>query len=102
MGVCGFTSIDHFNRRAEFSLYIAKEHQKHGYGAEALRVLFNHGFLDLGFNCIWGETFEGNPATKTFEKIGMKREGTRRQFYFKNGKMIDAHIYSVLGSEWTL
>lgn len=100
VGVCGFTDIDHFNRRAEFSLYIAPEHQRKGFATFALKTLFSHGFKDLGFETIWGETFDGNPASFVFEGIGMRREGTRRQFYFKNGKLIDAHLYSVLRSEW--
>lgn len=100
VGVCGFTSIDNVNRRAEFSLYIAPDSHGDGYGTSALKTLFSHGFKDLGFHSIWGETFEDNKAARMFEKIGMKKEGIRREFYFKNGKFIDAHLYGVLGSEW--
>ena len=100
VGVCGFTDIDHFNRRAEFSLYIAREHHGRGFGKGALMTLFNHGFIDLGFNVIWGETFDNNPAAKMFEDIGMKKEGVRRDFYFKKGKFINAALYSILRSEW--
>ena len=102
VGVCGFTDIDNFNRRAEFSLYIAPSFHGRGYGETALKTLIAHGFMDLGFNCIWGETFDGNRAAATFEKVGMKKEGTRREFYFKNGRMIDCHLYSILRSEWHL
>ena len=100
IGVCGFTSIDMLCRRAEFSLYVAPEFHGSGYGGVALQTLLDHGFKDFGFNSIWGETFEDNAAAKMFERVGMKKEGTRRQFYFKNGKFIDAHIYSVLAEEW--
>lgn len=95
-GVCGLTDIDLINRRAEFSLYIGPEAQGRGFAKEALRQLFDFGFKELGLHVIWGETFDGNPASKLFEKIGMKKEGTRRGFYFKNGKHIDAHLYSIL------
>lgn len=100
VGVCGLTSIDKMNRRAEFSLYIGTEHQRRGYAKQALYTLFEHGFKNLGLNVIWGETFDGNPAAGLFEAIGMKLEGTRREFYWKNGKFIDCHIYSILSSEW--
>lgn len=100
IGVCGFTSIDMQNQRAEFSLYIEPYSQKKGHATAALKTLFKHGFHNLNFNLIWGETFDKNPAEKLFKKIGMKLEGTRRCFYFKNGKYIDAHIYSLLRSEW--
>jgi [ribosomal protein S5]-alanine N-acetyltransferase len=100
MGVCGLTSIDHINARAEFSCYIAPHHQKKGNAEKALHVLFTYGFDYLNLNSIWGETFDDNPAAKLFTKLGMKLEGTRRGFYFRDGKYIDAHLYSLLRSEY--
>src|SRR3954469_14385063 len=38
-GVCGLTSIDRQNRRAEFSLYIDPERQRAGLGSSTLRTL---------------------------------------------------------------
>lgn len=100
VGMTGFSSIDSLNRRAEFSLYIGPEYQKKGYGREALKSLLQHGFYALGLNCIWGETFDQNPAMGLFVSLGMKKEGTRRQFYYRNGKFIDAHLVSILREEW--
>lgn len=100
LGVCGFTSIDKHNQTAEFSLYIRPEHQKQGYGVDALKTLFRHGFMDHNFNRIWGETFDGNHALQMFLKLGMKHEGTSREAYFRNGKYIDCHRIGLLRSEW--
>jgi RimJ/RimL family protein N-acetyltransferase len=99
IGVCGFTSIDLINRRAEFSLYIGPEYQGDKFGEKALKTLVKHGFNAYGFQVIWGETFDGNPAQKTFQKVGFIREGTRRNFYFRDGKFIDAHLYSIMPGE---
>lgn len=98
--MCGLTSIDHLHQRAEFSLYVGPQYRKRGYAKETLKTLFSYGFVALNLNCIWGETFDGNPAAKIFESVGMVREGTRRDFYFKKGKFIDCHLYSVKRSEW--
>jgi RimJ/RimL family protein N-acetyltransferase len=100
VGVCGLTSVCYRNSRAEFSLYVSPAFHKKGIGRHALTLLFTHGFTNLGLNVIWGETFEGNPAAKLFENLGMVKEGTRRQFYWKNGKYIDAHLYSITKGEW--
>ena len=100
VGVAGLTSIDHLNSRAEFSLYIGPEFQKSGLGGEALAELLEIGFNDLNLNRIWGETFDKNPAIKLFEKIGMQKEGTRKDFYFKGGVYIDAHLYSINKAEY--
>lgn len=98
-GVCGLTSIDRVNQRAEFSLYIAPGDQGQGVGEKALKTLCKHGFNNLNLNSIWGESYVGNPAIHMFEKIGFKPEGKRRQHYFRDGKFIDAHIFSLLRSE---
>lgn len=100
IGVCGLTSIEPLHRRAEFSLYIAKDFQGQGYGKKSLKSLLHFGFDSLNLNCVWGETFEGNPALKMFLDLGMKKEGTRRQFYFKNGKYLDCHLVSLLAEEY--
>lgn len=99
-GVCGLTTIDMIAKRAEFSLYIDPEQQGKGYGEEALRKLLDKAFFTYNLNVVWGETFEPNPAQKMFEKVGFQFEGKRRQFYFKDGKYIDALVYSILRSEW--
>jgi len=95
VGVCGLTSIDRVNRRAEFSCYIDPDQHKNGYGHMTLLTLFKHGFYDLGLNRIWGEVFDGNPALKLFEKIGMEVEGRRKEFYFRDGQFIDASLVSI-------
>lgn len=101
VGVCGLTSLDLINRHAEFSLYIAPEHHGKGLGEKALKTLCAHGFNALGLRHIFGETFDGNPAAKMFEKVGFQKEGTRRGFYFRGGRFIDAHLYSILSFEFS-
>ena len=93
VGVCGFTDIDYKNQRAEFSLYIMPEFRRKGYAGKSLKVLFRHGFQNLNFNMIWGETMDGNPAATIFEKIGMKNTGYRPDFYFKEGKYWNASFW---------
>lgn len=101
IGVAGLTSIDHVNSRAEFSLYIAPEFQRTGYGKMALQTLLSHGFYNLNLNLIWGESFESNPAGKMFLSLGFTCEGFRRQFYFRDGEYINAAMFSITRNEWT-
>jgi UDP-4-amino-4,6-dideoxy-N-acetyl-beta-L-altrosamine N-acetyltransferase len=100
VGVCGLTSIDRLHQRAEFSLYIGPEYQRKGYARFGLLTLLKVGFWQLNLRLIWGETFDGNPAAHLFEQLGMVKEGTRRQFYFKSGSWIDAHLYSITREEF--
>lgn len=100
VGVCGLTSIDWQNRRAEFSLYIGPDFQGKGHGDAALRTLLHHAFITLGLNCVWGESFDENPAQAMFAKVGMTKEGTRREFYYRDGKFIGASLWSILRADW--
>ena len=95
VGMAGLTDIDNVNRRAEFSLYILPHQQRKGYARGALQTLFTHGFMNLGLNTIWGETFDGNPAIELFKALGMIYEGTRFQFYYRDGDFIDCHLISL-------
>jgi RimJ/RimL family protein N-acetyltransferase len=99
-GVAGLTSIDPGNRRAEFSLYIAPQMHQKGLGRKALQTLLAHGFLNLGLHVIWGESFADNPAMKLFRGLGFREEGIRKDFYFKQGRFIDAHLISMTEDEW--
>ncbi len=101
VGVCGLTSLDMVCRRAELSMYIGPEHHGKGYGREAFKLLFIHGFLNLGLHQIWIETIGKHPADKLFTELGFKADGIRRDFYFKDGRHVDAHLYSLLRDEWT-
>lgn len=100
IGVCGLTSIEPINRRAEFSLYIAPDCQHLGYGRNSLKTLISHGMNNLGLNSIWGESFDGNPAIEMFKKLGLKMEGIKKEAYYREGQFVDAHLFSILHSQW--
>jgi RimJ/RimL family protein N-acetyltransferase len=65
-----------------------------------MKLLFGRGFEDLGLETIWGETFDGNKALKMFKEFGMKVEGVRRNFYYKEGGFINATLVSMTREEW--
>lgn len=100
VGVCGITDLDLLNKRAEFSLYIAKEYQFRGYGKIALLRLIDHAFQCYSIDQIWGESIEGNPAIEMFKSIGLTTDGLRRNFYFKNGVSKNALLMSITRDEF--
>jgi RimJ/RimL family protein N-acetyltransferase len=100
VGVCGLTGIDKVNGRAEFSLYIAPNYWGKGFGEGSLKTLFKWGFDALRLNRIWGESFEGNTAWGLFEKLGMEKEGVRREHYYRDGRYIDAALFSIGASSF--
>jgi RimJ/RimL family protein N-acetyltransferase len=99
-GVCGLTSKNFRCSHAEFSLYVAPQYQKIGIGKKALKTLLCHAYLNVGLNQVWGEVFDKNPALKMFKELGFLEDGKRRDFYFKDGKLWDATMISMVFNEW--
>lgn len=95
IGVCGLTNINWTARHGEFSLYIAPEFQKKGYARKALTELLRIGFDDLGFNKIWGESFDGNPAIKLFKEMGFDESPGHKEHYLKRGLFVDTKFYTI-------
>jgi RimJ/RimL family protein N-acetyltransferase len=100
VGCAGLTSLRAIHRTAEFSLFIAPEHQRKGYGKEALKELLCYGFRVLDLRVIYGETFDGNPAWKMFQNLGFQEEGLLRARYYKFGKIVDCTAFSMLREEF--
>ena len=100
IGTAGLTSIRYDHGTAEFSLLIAPEHQKKGYGKEALKLLLIYAFDNLRLQTVYGETLVGNPALKMFKDLGFQVEGTLKARYFKNGAYQDSIPVSV--RKWEL
>ena len=101
IGHCGLYYINWISRTAEFGIYIGdRDYKGGGYGSDALRTLIGYGFNDLNINRIWCEVYDNNDALKIYEHIGFKQEGTLREQYYNEGRYWDAHILSMLRSEY--
>lgn len=102
VGTAGLTSITERPRlQAEWSLLIGPEHRGKGYGRSALKLLLEYGFMNLGLRRIEGEIFEGNQASlRLAEFYGFKKEGIKRESYFKNGVWINSVMVGLLRREW--
>ncbi len=100
IGVCGLKSIRPVHRTAEFLLYIAPAAHRRGIGSKALELLLMHAFSNLGLNLVYGESIAGNPGLPLFDRFGFRQDGTRRQAYWKDGKFVDSHLYSITAEDW--
>lgn len=102
IGNCSLMDIDWRNRSAEFGIFIGdKTRWNQGYGAEAARLMLQHGFETLNLHRIFLRVFATNPrARRAYEKAGYVLEGTLRQAHFQDGAYIDVFVMSVLQSEY--
>lgn len=78
-----------------------KDYQNKGYGTEAMKMMLDYGFDELGLHRIELIVHDDNPrAKKVYEKLGFKIEGIKRENIFRNGKYKDSYLMSILEDEW--
>ena len=68
-----------------------------GYATEALKKIIGFGFFNLGLHRIEaGSAVENIASINTLEKVGMIREGRKREVLPIRGKWVDNYFYSIL------
>lgn len=77
------------------------EYRTKGYGSEAVGLMMNHGFNNLGLNRIWANTLELNiGAQRLLERLGFSKEGCSRKAVYFAGRYFDKLHYGFLRDEY--
>jgi ribosomal-protein-alanine N-acetyltransferase len=104
IGNVALTRVHPLYRSAQFSILLGeREAWGNGYGAEAGRLLFRHGFLALNLFRIECGTFSTNTGMRKLAlALGMKEEGVRRSAAWKDGAFVDIVQFGILRDEFRL
>jgi RimJ/RimL family protein N-acetyltransferase len=102
IGNCGFLDIDHLNQTAEVGIFIGnKNYWDKGYGTEALTLLLDYGFKALNLHNIGLKVYSFNKrAIKSYEKIGFKIIGKRRESLLRRNERHDIIFMDILDDEF--
>jgi len=72
-----------------------------GYGQESLRVLLGYCFQELDLHRVSAESFEYNTAwSDLLEHIGFTKEGTARDYLYRDDRYWDKELYALLEREY--
>jgi RimJ/RimL family protein N-acetyltransferase len=89
-------------RAATLAVMIGGEHVRRGYGTDAVRLLTDYGFREMGLNRIEIRVHAFNDrARAVYRAVGYQEEGVRRDATFHDGRFHDEVGMSVLAREWT-
>ena len=91
--------IDPYNRHCDLGISMGydKTNWGKGYAREALQAVITYCFTELDLNRIGVQIYEFNARSmRLFEGLGFRREGTKRQYIFKDGVFKDEVQYSLL------
>lgn len=102
IGNTGLHRIDWKERLAVFGIVLGeKDYWGKGYGTDATRAMLGFAFKTLNLHRVELEVFDFNPrAIRCYEKAGFRREGTRRESHFHDGRYCNAHLMSILQHEY--
>jgi len=90
------------NQTAELWVGIGEpDYRSNGYGTDAMRLLVNYAFRELGAYRVGLGVFGFNPrAMHVYEKLGFVHEGAQRESLYRDGHRFDMYSMSLLRPEW--
>jgi RimJ/RimL family protein N-acetyltransferase len=98
IGNCGYVHLDHLNQTGEIGIFIGnKNYWNRGYGTEALTLLLDYGFKALNLHNIGLTVLSFNKrAIKSYEKVGFKIIGKKREAILRGEERHDLIIMDIL------
>lgn len=101
LGQVGLLSIDWPNRATALGIVFPRRHQGKGFGTEALELLQQLVFDEMGLHRLELEVHEDNaPALRCYARCGFREEGRRRERRFSGGRFRDVVIMAILEQEY--
>jgi len=94
VGSIGFSGIEK-EHKAELGYWLGEDYWGKGIITEAIKIVEKYGFRELGLKRIQAQVFAFNKGSaRVLEKNNYKLEGILRKDVKKDGKYIDAYVYS--------
>ena len=94
-GAGGLNSLSKEHKKAEIGFWLISEFWGKGIMTEAMPLICNYGFNNLGLHRIEGIVETKNQNCKNaMAKLDFKHEGTMKECEIKNGKFISLDIYA--------
>ncbi|HWG15963.1 MAG TPA: GNAT family protein [Streptosporangiaceae bacterium] len=101
VGNLGLFGMNAKDRCATIGIALGREYLGRGYGSDAMRVIVDYGFRELGLHRLQLSVAPFNPAgIRAYEKAGFVEEGRRRETVMHDGRWYDEVLMSVLDHEW--
>ncbi|WP_329380355.1 GNAT family protein [Anaerofustis butyriciformans] len=98
VGSISVIKLNDVNRKtAEIGYWIGEEFQNKGIMKKAVKMVIKEAFERMDIVRIEAEIFETNiPSRKVLQNNGFKLEGRKEKSIFKNGKIMDSLMYSIV------
>ena len=101
VGVAQLHTIEHYQRKARFGLFVANpDHRSKEIGTMACLLMLDFAFKGLDLRKVSLDVLATNEAAiRIYQAIGFQLEGVKRRDYFLDGQYIDVRFYSIFSDE---
>ncbi|TQR46276.1 GNAT family N-acetyltransferase [Paenibacillus popilliae] len=101
VGLAQIWSYSEHRKSWELGFAIIPEFQGHGYGLEAINLLLDFSFHQLGAHKVVAMCNCHNmKSMNLMEKLGMRREGTFKEELMWKGQWVDQYFYAILDTDY--
>ena len=102
LGGCGLKNLDWKNSHTEVGIFIGlQEYLGKGYGTEAMNLMINFIFMEMGLNKIKLDVYDFNQrAAACYEKCGFKKEAVLKNEIYRNGRFSDIIRMSIFKEDF--
>lgn len=91
---------DVYRKTAKMGYWLGKTYWGRGIMTEAVRQCIPMAFQQLDIVKLYANTFATNPASRrVLEKAGFTREAILKKAVYKNGEVMDYHLYALFARE---
>lgn len=91
---------DIYRKSAEIGYWLGEPYWGRGIITAALKVFAPYAMREYHLVRLYAGVFESNPAScRVLEKAGFTKEAVMRKAVFKQGQLLDQHLYSLISDE---
>lgn len=101
IGLVNIDDLDWPNSHAEIGIALTDAGQRgQGFASEALQLLIDYAFRELGLHRLWARIIEDNHASiNLFKRLGFQPEGRLRGHVRRRGQFRDMLIFALLAPD---
>ena len=97
LGFIDLFDFDSHNKHAGVSIVLTEPHRGKGYGKDALSVLMDYSFNELGLHQLYSNVLEDNSVSiRLFESLGFEKVGLKKRWRFYKGRYKNEYLFQFI------